>query len=326
MIKVSILVPIYGIEKYIGKCAESLFEQTYENIEFIFINDATKDGSIEVLKRIMAKYPQRLSQVRIFNHEINKGLSGARNTGIMNFTGDYVLHVDGDDFLEKNAVKDLVELIAVKPVDIVVFDYYSVTKSSKKYNTSVFFDKKNFLKHVLLKECPPTIWNKMYSAKLYRSGFDTLSVQGINHGEDYATTPRLLYYSSSMAKLNKPLYNYVQYNEGSYTKNLTFNSVKSMMMADEKLFNFFYSKSIETLLLTDILYVAKLRTKTALFKRCGIDLYPFICDMYNDISQEYIDKLKKTDRILLFFAKKRWMNLLYISAHMGLKFKCILKN
>ena len=79
MLKVSILVPVYGVEQYIEKCARSLFEQTYSDIEYVFVNDCTKDDSIGVLKRVLEKYPQRMQQVRIINHEKNMGLgAGAR--------------------------------------------------------------------------------------------------------------------------------------------------------------------------------------------------------------------------------------------------------
>ena len=67
--KVSILVPIYGTELYIEKCARTLFEQTYDNIEFIFVNDCTRDNSVHVLKRVLEEYPLRKSQTRIIEHK-----------------------------------------------------------------------------------------------------------------------------------------------------------------------------------------------------------------------------------------------------------------
>ncbi len=321
---ISILVPIYGVEKYIGNCAKSLFEQTYENIEFIFINDSTKDKSMEVLKNILEKYPHRKAQTKIINHEYNKGLSGARNTGVEHFTGDYLMHVDGDDFLELDAVESLVNFVSKKTVDIVVFDYYSVTKSGKKIVQSVFAEKNEMIKNILLKSFAPSIWNKLYSARLYRSGFDSLSVQGINHGEDYATTPRLLYYAQSIAKLDKALYNYVQYNEGSYTKNLSISSVNSMVMADTKLFDFFLHKQINGIKIPDILYVAKLRTKIALFKRCGLDLYSSVCALYTDIPLQYERALSTADKVILVLARRKWLKFIYSYTRIGLKIKRLL--
>lgn len=105
MLKVSILVPIYGVEQYIERCAKSLFEQTYSEIEYVFVNDCTKDDSIGVLNRVLEKFPQRKLQVRIINHEKNKGLGAARRTAILNANGDYILHVDSDDYIAKMLLK-----------------------------------------------------------------------------------------------------------------------------------------------------------------------------------------------------------------------------
>ena len=82
MPKVSVIIPVYGVEKYIERCARSLFEQTLEDMEFIFVNDCTKDNSIDILLRVIDEYPKRKSQVHILNHEFNKGLPVARQTGI----------------------------------------------------------------------------------------------------------------------------------------------------------------------------------------------------------------------------------------------------
>ena len=69
---VSVCIPIYGVEKYIEKCARSVFEQTYENIEYIFVNDCTKDRSMKILDTVINEYPNKKSNVQIVNHEKNK--------------------------------------------------------------------------------------------------------------------------------------------------------------------------------------------------------------------------------------------------------------
>ena len=92
MKKVSVLVPVYGVEKYIEECARSLFEQTYGNIEYVFVDDCSKDGSIAILERVAEEYPQRKSQTRIIRHDHNRGLGGARLTALQKATGEYVTH------------------------------------------------------------------------------------------------------------------------------------------------------------------------------------------------------------------------------------------
>ena len=103
--KVSVLVPVYGVEKYIERCARSLFEQTYSDLEYVFVNDCTPDQSIEILKKVMAEYPQRKNAVKIVNHAKNRGLAAARNTAYDNATGDFVTIVDSDDWLEWDALE-----------------------------------------------------------------------------------------------------------------------------------------------------------------------------------------------------------------------------
>ena len=95
--KVSIIVPIYGVEHFIERCARSLFEQTLDGIEFIFVNDSTPDNSISILLRVLEDYPNRQNQVRIVQHEVNKGLPFARQTGIRLAKGEYIAHCDSDD-------------------------------------------------------------------------------------------------------------------------------------------------------------------------------------------------------------------------------------
>ena len=99
-ILLSVLVPIYGVEKYIERCATSLFEQTLQDhIEFIFVNDCTKDNSVVKLLNLLKKYPHRISQVKLLEHSRNRGLAASRQTALNHATGDYVLTVDSDDWL-----------------------------------------------------------------------------------------------------------------------------------------------------------------------------------------------------------------------------------
>ena len=104
MYKVSIVVPIFGVEKYIERCARSLFEQTYDKIEFIFVNDGTKDRSMEILESLIdEKFSHLKERIVIINKE-NGGLPSARKAGLECAEGEYVLFADSDDWLDTNAV------------------------------------------------------------------------------------------------------------------------------------------------------------------------------------------------------------------------------
>ena len=104
----SILVPVYGVEKYIERCARSIFEQTYHNLDIVFVDDCTPDKSIDLLQRVLEDYPKRKAQTRIIRHAHNRGLSAARNTAVAAAIGTFLTHVDSDDWIELNAVEVLV--------------------------------------------------------------------------------------------------------------------------------------------------------------------------------------------------------------------------
>ena len=96
---VSVIIPIYKVEKYVCRCAETLMQQTLEDVEYIFVDDATPDKSMEVLSTVLAKYPHREEQIHIIHHKKNQGLPAARNSGLRIATGEYVFHCDSDDYV-----------------------------------------------------------------------------------------------------------------------------------------------------------------------------------------------------------------------------------
>ena len=98
--KVSVIIPVYNVEQYIERCARSLFEQTLDDIEYIFVNDCTPDKSMEVLARVLDDYPARKRQVSIINMPVNGGLPKVRRAGVEAATGDYIIHCDSDDWVD----------------------------------------------------------------------------------------------------------------------------------------------------------------------------------------------------------------------------------
>src|SRR5574344_2358361 len=109
MPKVSIIIPIYNVEKYIEKCARSLFEQTEEDLEFIFVNDCTRDCSMQILNEVIKDYPSRKNQIKIITNEINQGLPFTHQRGQKEATGEYIIHCDSDDWVDINMYRMLYE-------------------------------------------------------------------------------------------------------------------------------------------------------------------------------------------------------------------------
>lgn len=116
--KLSICIPVYKVESYIEKCARSLFEQTARDLEYIFIDDCSPDGSIAKLKEIVHEYPLREAQVKIVRHEKNSGLIRARKTGLANATGELVTHCDSDDWIDPEYYEKLITSFDDPEVDM----------------------------------------------------------------------------------------------------------------------------------------------------------------------------------------------------------------
>ena len=242
--KVSILVPVYGVEKYIEQCAVSLMEQTYENIEYIFVNDCTKDNSINILREVINRYPQRKSQVQIINHEKNRGLAAARNTALDASSGEYLWHVDSDDWIALDAVEKLVNIAIAKKSDIIIFGNYNVRRNRSSMCLVNYKNKESYISNILLHSIAGSVWNKFFNADFYRhSGIR--SIEGLNHGEDYAIIPRLLHKAQNIMLHNEALYFYNLTNQSSYTLNVNLKSINNAYLAYK--INMDYFLSIEDL-------------------------------------------------------------------------------
>lgn len=114
MDKISVIVPIYNVEKYLNKCIDSIVNQTYKNLEIILIDDGSTDGSGDICD----EYAGRDMRIKVF-HQENKGVVAARKVGIKNATGEYIGFVDGDDYIDSNMFAELYHLINKKEADIV---------------------------------------------------------------------------------------------------------------------------------------------------------------------------------------------------------------
>ena len=110
MIQISIIIPVYKVEPYIRRCLQSVLSQTCENIECIIVNDATPDKSMEVIDEVLKGYSGAI-KFKVINHERNRGLSVARNSGVRAATGDYLFFLDSDDELPLDSIKNFVQYL-----------------------------------------------------------------------------------------------------------------------------------------------------------------------------------------------------------------------
>lgn len=214
--EVSVIIPVYGVEKHIARCAESLFNQTMtEGVEFIFVNDATRDGSMEILQEAIAKHPTLKDQVVIVGHEENRGLPSARNTGLALARGRYVVHVDGDDFAEPTMIEKLYKAVEESGADLAWCNYY-VTFANRRRIISQppFATVDEAVRGMLRGTMKYNVWNKICRLSLYRDDNITFP-DGYAMGEDL-TMIKVALHARRCAFVGEPLYNYVQ-NEGQMT-------------------------------------------------------------------------------------------------------------
>lgn len=318
--KVSLLVPVYGVEKYIAKCARSLFGQSYADIEFVFVDDATPDRSIEVLREVIAEYPDREKQVKIVAHPVNRGLSAARNTAIDNSTGEYVWHIDSDDFIEPDAVARLVAKAVAEDADMVVFDINEVRANGiRRHNHYIGSGAEEYVVRLLLRQTLAGVWCKFIRRDMFtRNG--VRFIEGISYGEDYVTSPRVAYYARKVVKLDAALYNYVVYNTGSITRNINRKCLDDLVRAVDILAGFFAKTPY-----AEYIPMMKLRNRIDLIKVGGMELRRAAADLYPEIDYRKLPIPLLPDRLVLWMARRGMWRALDILIREGLRLKKLFK-
>lgn len=241
---ISLIIPVYGVEKYIERCARSLFEQTYENLEFIFVNDCTKDSSIKILLNTIEEYPSRKAQVRIINHERNIGLAGARNTGVENASGLFLCHIDSDDWVSPTLIQRCYEVQTQKDADIVSTNAKAI---HKRFTEKLFRYTCNpsivVAKQIVLRKKLASIWGLLIRTSLYKDNNIKCEV-GKNYGEDYLITPKLYYFARNVDSVDEYLYFYNCTNSGSYVHNIGVHATFKKLENIESLGNFFAKNDV----------------------------------------------------------------------------------
>lgn len=215
--KVSVIIPIYKVEPFVARCAQSLMEQTLTEAEYIFVDDASPDGSIAVLRRVLADYPERSNHIKVLTHAENKGLPAARNTGLAVAQGEYIFHCDSDDFVEPDMLEQLYRKAAETDADIVWCDWWlSFAKSERYMKQPEYLTPMEALKGMLSGVMKFNVWNKLIRRSLYVEN-NIAFPSGYGMGEDM-TIMRLFARASKVVYLPKAFYHYVQLNTGAFSK------------------------------------------------------------------------------------------------------------
>ncbi|MEE0818765.1 MAG: glycosyltransferase family 2 protein [Coprococcus catus] len=227
--KISVIIPICNVEGYIKHCVETLMLQTLtDNLEYIFVNDATPDKSIEILQSVLDKYPERKDQVIIIDHESNKGLPSARNTGLSVANGDYIYHCDSDDYLEHNTLELLYKKAIEEDADIVWCDYKEIWPNGERYKKQPAFQTaEDAICGMLIGQMEYNVWNKLVKRTLYTDN-GIFFPDGFSMGEDL-TMISLFANARKIAYVPETLYNYVRTNVSAMTCSMSNDKMKSLV-------------------------------------------------------------------------------------------------
>lgn len=310
---ISIIVPVYNMEKYLRKCLDSLVNQTYNDIEIICVNDGSTDKSQDILEQYKNKYPKI---IKVINKE-NGGLSDARNTGIKKAKGDYIGFVDSDDWVELDMFEKMYNYALKNKLDIVVCDTIMefnnnnyILKSNLKYSDD------NIRNYII---SFPMACTRLIKRDLFKKEF--FFTKGILY-EDLCLTPTFIVNTNNIGFLEEPLYHYLQ-RDNSIMNQLNFNDkLYDISKVLDNVYHKYkdnnvlkqYWQEIEYLYITHIVRSATLRF---LGYKEGEKK---IITLLNEVDEKfpgwqkniYLKKSTKKVQIVCYLAKKRWFNILKI--------------
>ena len=212
--KVSIIVPVYNIENYIRVCVESILAQTYASLELILVDDGSKDNS-GILCDEYAVIDPRVKVI----HKENGGVSSARNAGLRQAKGDWIMHVDGDDWIEPDMIESLIEAAKATEADLVFSDFIKYGPNAgnnqlPSWNSDKIDSMSRYIAYVMT-----TIWGSIAKRSLYID-HSLKSPEGISYCEDFHLIVRLCHYAKKIANVHRPFYHY-RYRPTSIMSNMS---------------------------------------------------------------------------------------------------------
>lgn len=309
MPEISIIVPVYNVEKYIRKCIESILNQTFSDFELILVDDGSTDNS----GKICDEYKLKDDRVIVI-HKENSGVSSARNVGIDNANGKFLGFVDGDDYIEKDMYETLYKDIKEFDADISVCQVYDEYNNSCKPRTGgsnamkrgVLNNITAFKLTILRNIIGVTVWNKLYKKKL----FENCRYPNVKTSEDTFVVPIIIFKSTRISYSPLPKYFYV-HRRDSVTCSPFVSSDLSMLEAHDFILSFVNNNVPELIDLAKSRYLWAYMT---IFDKI------MLSDDFNDkaLYHEILSKINSNFFYILksdFFAFKRKLALIALRIH-----------
>lgn len=240
---ISVIIPVYNVASYIERCAKSLFQQTLQDMELLFVDDCSQDNSVNIIKDLLKSYPHRTMMTRFITMPSNSGQAAVRKQGIIESRGDYVIHCDGDDWVDEDLYERMYNEAQHSGADIVICDEmweYNTNKSIYTENM-ISTDGKQILQNWYKKAIGMYCHNKLIKRELYTK-YDIYPWDGLNMWEDNGLITRLFYHANNIVQVHGTYYHYNKANTNSISAHYGDKQVEQMIGIAEHLTVFFKNK------------------------------------------------------------------------------------
>ena len=287
---VSILVPFYNVDQYIERCIQSLIKQTYEDIEILLIDDCSPDRSLEIAQN----YAHNDPRIKILRYEKNRGLGGARNYGLENAKGKYVLFVDSDDFIELNTVEVLFDIAKQNNLCVLEANYLKEDKMNsdvlprKSCYSEKVFSGKEYWDSIPI--APVVAWNKLYKLSFLKENNIVFKLRKF---EDVAFTSEVFMKAKRVMNINLPFYHYIVRENSIMTERTSISHLEDAFS-----------------LIKDMKVLFEANPKNEQMKKSYLYTYIGFFRLWHLYSHDLIIKKKMKQEVMIFFkdAKKLVLN------------------
>jgi glycosyltransferase involved in cell wall biosynthesis len=274
MPKFSVIVPVYNKDKYIEKCLTSIINQTYSDWELIIVNDGSTDNSQNIIDSISLGHAQKIKCI-IQN---NRGLPAARNAGVKVSTGEFIIHLDSDDWVGLKYLESVYDELERYPdTDILVVDFFTAFSNDKvEYQSDLILNSgyitgNEYCRHMCTNSASVSAWNKIVNRNIYKSNENNF-LEGVTIGEDLSASLIFAINSNKVRKLNKAFLYYLQDSDGMTKSAYGEKQVKSLFTVLE-----YVNKKLSNKISKDYL-------NTLYFNHAGLH-----CLLANDVKSQEIE-------------------------------------
>lgn len=283
---VSVCIPVYGVSKYIEKCAISLFEQSIaDKAEFVFVNDCTKDDSFEKLKQVMLRYPQLKERIILVEHARNMGLAAARNTAFLQAQGEYIICVDSDDWVEPDYLEKLYTKAKADCADIVGCNLYKeFSHKTLRVKNQLNKNPEECLKSLLDGNTAGWLHEKLIKRSLIVEN-NIRWIDGLDLWEDVLFSVKIFSYAKTISQVDKHLYHY-RYNFASLVNTFSERSIFNLLSVIDEIKIFLVQRNLYERF-SEHFFKMKMRVKISI-----------ICESNNNLRRKYLSIYPEVDQYI----------------------------